>query len=200
MTHYLIDGYNWLFRSTRGRNEERLQIERERLCHELSIRLSIAGMQATIVFDSHFQPGPGEKQHLKGILIYFTDKGQTADDYILDLIKYSSKPRDYTVITSDLRLAWAVRQKSGQTLDIPAFQKVLDRIYLKKSRKNIHKAPSIASKIIPKMSLQDYYEQAFEKRFTENAQKNPSDKKVNVSKKKEISDNERWKRAFEDGA
>lgn len=193
MTHYLIDGYNWLFRSVRGRDEGRLQIERMRLCHELSIKLSTAGIQATIVFDSHYRPGPGEKQHLKEISIYYTDEGQTADDYILEFIKHASKPSEYTVVTSDMRLAWGVRQNSGHSLDIPTFQKTLDRIYLKKTRKKVEYERPVKPVIIPKKSLQDYYEQAFEGQVKEN-------KEPKVPKNREVSDYERWKKAFEDGA
>lgn len=185
MTHYLIDGYNWLFRSTQ-RSEERLRIEREQLTKELSAKLSIAGMQATIVYDSHFQPGPAERSVLKGISIYYTHEGETADDYILEFIKHVSKPKGYTVVTSDLRLAWGVRQCGGQSLDIPAFKKILDRIYKKK--KMPPKKPSPPKPFTPKRTLQDYYEQAFDTQQPE------------VPKKRKISDYERWKKAFEDGA
>lgn len=202
MTHYLIDGYNWLFRRSDAGGDGDLRPKREQIIHELSLKLSVAGILATLVFDSHFQPGPMQRLRSKGILICFTEEGQTADDYILEFVKYATRPQDYTVVTSDNRLAWAVRQKKGHSLKIPEFKKTLDRIYLKKTRPMLEKTPPIVNLPKQKPTLKSHYEKIFEEKLEDasplisNKVKRP--KLAKASKDCElISDYERWKRIFE---
>lgn len=193
MTHYLIDGYNWLFRSIKSREEENLRGEREALIKELVSRLSLAKMQATLIFDAQFNPSPAATSYSKGISICYTNEGETADEYILELIKHSSNPKEYTIITSDQRLAWHVRQKSAHTLSIHEFKKMLHRICFKKLKPKppIEKPPQKKA-LMPKKTLQDRYEEIFEEKLE------PSPKKYKAQKKEEsMSDFERWLKIFE---
>ncbi|MFI5344556.1 MAG: NYN domain-containing protein [Chlamydiales bacterium] len=205
MTHYIIDGYNWLFRILNSKQEDTLKIERERIIRELSSKLSMAGMEATLVFDSHFNPCPAERSTSKGIAIYFTDGGQTADEYILEFIKYASRPQDYTIVTSDHRLAWAVRQKQGHSLSIQEFKKMLDRIYLKKQHPKPKEENAPPKFLAPKKTLQSHYEDIFTKKLKGIAE-SPSPLEQLIRKpmkkkedKEQISDFERWKQIFDSG-
>lgn len=207
MTHYLIDGYNWLFRTLSKSSEENLRWAREQLIRELSIKLSKANIEATLVFDSYYNPEPAERAHKSGILIYYTDKGQTADEYILDFIKYNQTPSQYTVVTSDNQLAWKARQKAAQSISIQEFKKMLERIYFKKKRvKHTIEKSAIKPELKMKRTLIDYYEEIFTKAFEESNKgklENKPSKPLKTPKKKPldpcdlISDLERWERIFE---
>lgn len=201
MTHYLIDGYNWLFRSQKTQSEENLKLERDRLIYELSFKLSTAKMEATLIFDSHYNPGPAERAHARGISIYYTDAGQTADEYLLELIKYASRPQEYTIVSSDLRLACQIRQLGALTLPIHEFRKVLDRIFAKKNRPQPIKEPPPILKL--KKTFQDRYEDIFTERLgtsEELPKKKPAPLKA-LKKEREpvdlMSDFDRWLRLFE---
>jgi predicted RNA-binding protein with PIN domain len=203
VTHYLIDGYNWLFRVLHNKQEETLQIEREKIIRELSLKLSTAQMSATLVFDSHYNPGPAERLMARGIPIYFTDAGQTADEYIIEFMKYAARPQDYTIVTSDNRLAWAVRQKQGHSLSIHEFKKMLDRICFKKQNPKPKTEMTISKPITPIKTLQNHYEDIFTKGLEESeASLSPPKKerkKPEIRKEDQelLSDYERWKRIFE---
>lgn len=203
MTHYLIDGYNWLFRILHSKQEETLQIEREKIIRELSLKLSTAQMNATLVFDSHYNPGPAERLMARGIPIYFTDAGQTADEYIIEFMKYAARPQDYTIVTSDNRLAWAVRQKQGHSLSIHEFKKLLDRICLKKQNPKPKTEMTISKPITPIKTLLNHYEDIFTKGLEESDSHLPSPKKerkkpeIRKEDQELLSDYERWKRIFE---
>lgn len=204
MTHYLIDGYNWLFRTLHSKQEETLQIEREKIIRELSLKLSTAQMSATLIFDSHYNPGPAERLMSRGIPIYFTDAGQTADEYIVEFMKYASRPQDYTIVTSDNRLAWAVRQKQGHSLSIHDFKKMLNRICLKKENPKPKIEMTISKPITPIKTLHDHYEDIFSKGLEEANETNlPTLKKApkkQLQRKEDmelLSDFDRWKKIFE---
>jgi predicted RNA-binding protein with PIN domain len=202
VTHYLIDGYNWLFRTLHhAAKEESLKFERERMLHELSLKLNKAKIQATVVFDSQYNPDPAERWLSKGITIYFTDSGQTADDFILEFIKYASNPAQYTIVTSDERLAWRVREKAS-TMHIQEFKQMLNRIYTKKQRikPQIEKPPMKVITPAPRKTLQDRYEEIFSKNAEEEPKpgtKNKPLKKKPIESCELISDFERWKKIFE---
>lgn len=203
MTHYLIDGYNWLFSVLHSKQEETLQIEREKIIREISSKLSTAGMTATLVFDSHYNPGPAERLMSRGIPIYFTNAGETADEYILEFMKHAARPQDYTIVTSDNRLAWAVRQRQGHSISIHEFKKMLDRIYLKKQHPKPKIEMTFSKPLTPIKTLQNHYEDIFTKGLEESEakQRPPKNLRKKVIERKEdkelLSDYERWKRIFE---
>lgn len=203
MTHYLIDGYNWLFRVLHSKEEETLQIEREKIIRELSLKLSTAQMSATLVFDSHYNPGPAERLIARGIPIYFTDAGQTADEYILEFMKYTARPQDYTIVTSDNRLAWAARQRQAHSLTIHEFKKMLERICYKKLHPKPKTEMTITKPITPIKTLQNHYEDIFTKGLEESEANLPTMKKerkkpeIKTESKELLSDIDRWQRIFE---
>ena len=186
-----------------SKQEETLQIEREKIIRELSLKLSTAHMSATLVFDSHYNPGPAERLMSHGIPIYFTDAGQTADEYILEFMKYASRPQDYTIVTSDNRLAWAVRQRQGHSISIHEFKKMLDRICFKKQNPKPKTEKHIPKLITPMKTLLDHYEDIFSKDIEESATSKPLKKKTSnkkVEKKEEqefLNDFDRWQKIFE---
>lgn len=143
-THYLIDGYNWLFRFQNQGRQENLKIERDLLIQELSIKLSMANLEATLVFDAQFTSDPAERHYTRDLAVDYTNVGQTADEYILEYIKHKSRPQDYTIVTSDNQLAWRVRQRRGKSLSILEFKKMLERICEKKQAPKPKPKPTIS--------------------------------------------------------
>jgi predicted RNA-binding protein with PIN domain len=125
--HYYIDGYNLLFRILDPGNN--LKIQRQRLIKELAARVNLLELDATIVFDSHYQLEEEVGSHLKCLGIIFTAAGETADEFILKKIKESPKPSKHTVVTSDKKLAWLCQKRLAKTESVEAFTTMLDRRY-----------------------------------------------------------------------
>ena len=71
--HYLIDGYNLLFRLLH--DEKDLQSEREAIIYDLNKKISLIHLNASIVFDAAFQVG-GEVVHtLMHLKFYILRRG-----------------------------------------------------------------------------------------------------------------------------
>jgi predicted RNA-binding protein with PIN domain len=189
--HYFIDGYNLLFRLLHG--SEDLQSQREAIIHDLNKKISLVKLDVSIVFDSAFQTGDRTRTHYNEIEILFTAEGETADEYIMDEIKNHPRPQQETVVTSDKKLAWRVRNRSAHTESVEEFMLWLNRAYKNKIRplkKEKHKpAPSpshpkptprslIPSQDAPLEAYIDYYAQVFESEWREILAKEEMDKQT----------------------
>lgn len=130
--HYLIDGYNLLFRLLH--DEKDLQSEREAIIYDLNKKISLIHLNASIVFDAAFQVGGRSRSHFDALEILYTAQGESADDYILDEIQNSPSPHQETVVTSDKKLARQVRLCSGHTESVEDFIQWLNRSYKNKLR------------------------------------------------------------------
>lgn len=217
--HYLIDGYNLLFRTLRGRSGENLKEERNRIAEELGNKLLIAGIEATLIFDSYYQVGPRERFYQFGLDVHYTDEKQTADEYILEGVRHASRPQDYIVVTSDRGLARRAAGKGAKIQTIEAFKSMLQRIYIKKLQP-IPTSPSLPLLIQPKLATKiesslERYERLFEVKLEgkeerkgetkKKAQKAPIKKVKKPKEPKEQesppenqgeNDYERWLKAF----
>ncbi|MBP9841754.1 MAG: NYN domain-containing protein [Simkaniaceae bacterium] len=118
--HYIIDGYNFLF-AFNAQAVTNLTSDREELIHSLGILLN--GLQASIVFDSSFPHADLYPSRIfqKNIEIIYAPEGQTADDYIIELITYKKNRSEIRVITSDSHLARHIRALSCYSQSIPLF-------------------------------------------------------------------------------
>lgn len=216
--HYLIDGYNLLFRI--AQTEENLQVQREKLIRSLDARFAAARLKGILVFDAHLQPGVGAVAYAKHFDIYFSAHAQTADEAILELLK-GLKANEWTVVTSDKPLAWKVRRSQFRTESIEQFLAWLKKkVYakrLKREKAPIREILPLPKKKTPSLQAppeecQDYYLEMFQRDI-------PSDKPVSekkalkkprVPKKKrttewkepkgdpKLSDYERWLKAFQE--
>lgn len=200
--HYLIDGYNLFFRTTRGEEGRHFQTEREKIILYLSEQLEIAKLQATLVFDAAWQEGPSQTKIKGSLEIHYTESGESADDWIVTEVKKSPLPIEIMVVTSDRNLAWRSRNKGAQTIHVEEFMKFVRRLVIKKSRAAPPKVSPSPLVVHPK-PLTDFerYEQAFAQESEE--PKNPGKKlKPKDIKPFEppLTDYERWLKAFEDGA
>ncbi|HEV8051254.1 MAG TPA: NYN domain-containing protein [Parachlamydiaceae bacterium] len=222
--HYYIDGYNLLFRILRSGDDVRKQ--REDITLEIEKKVNLLELDATLVFDSHYQEGDSEKSHFKSLEIVFTAKGETADEFILQELKESSAPAKHTVVTSDKKLARLCQLRLAKTESVDEFLAWLGRRYKNKLRqKRILASAPPAPKIEPEPkkpepilppTLEDsaekcfsYYLDTFEKEAHKFEKAIPPPKppqppkKVKVKKRQltkeeaELSDAQRWQQAFE---
>ncbi|MFI5344195.1 MAG: NYN domain-containing protein [Chlamydiales bacterium] len=177
--HYYIDGYNLLFRMTQF--HQGLQAEREHLLEDLNRKISLLKLDVSIVFDAAFQAGGRSRTHLDALEILYTSEGETADEYILDVLSQASHPRQEIVVTSDKILAAQVRHLSAKVEPVEEFMRWLNRSYekrlkqpekTKKPQKQIQlpppSSPSENAEAPPKAdaeSLMDYYQRMFEAEF-----------------------------------
>ena len=115
--HYLIDGYNLLFYSKSLSSP--LQDERKRFIRELS------HIKATIVFDSseeHAQAFP-VRYEVDQLEIVYAPTKQTADQMIIEWLKWSIDPDQIIVVTNDRHLLREVASLGSKTLSIQEFIK-----------------------------------------------------------------------------
>lgn len=200
--HYLIDGYNLFFRTTRGEEGSHFQTEREKIIHYLSEQLEIAKLQATLVFDAAWQEGPSQTKIKGSLEIHYTESGESADDWIVSEVKRSALPIEVTVVTSDRNLAWRSRNKGAQTIHVEDFMKFVRRLVIKKSRAAPPKATPSPRVVHPKpLTDIERYEQAFtqEPEVPKEQGKKPKRKEIKPFEPA-LTDYERWLKAFEDGA
>jgi len=205
---YLIDGYNLMFRVL-GAGDV-LKEQRERLIHDLKLKIERVAIKTMLVFDSQHRMGEESFTHMPALDILFTAEGQTADDFILDWIQKQKDPAHITVVTSDKRLSSSVRRRGAKTESTEEFMAWLTKRFRNKLRK---KAPPPQPKpLIPKkktLSSQpeecfDYYLEMFEKSYEAPPPK-PAHPKLSKRKKKppkkteSVDDMERWLRVFEKG-
>lgn len=112
--HYFVDGYNLLFYL---KKEGDLQENRNfimAILKKISLRLKAT---MTIVFD-----GKEENiSHVQNIKIVFTEKGESADDFILKQLELSKNIKNETVVTSDKSLTRLSRSLGAKTLSIYSF-------------------------------------------------------------------------------
>jgi predicted RNA-binding protein with PIN domain len=179
--HYFIDGYNLLFRLLHG--SEDLQSQREAIIYDLNQKVSLVKIDVSIVFDSTFQIGERTRTHYDQLEILFTAEGETADEYIMDEIKNHAYPQQETVVTSDKKLAWQVRNRSAHTETVEEFILWLNRAYknrirqFKKEKHTVVTPPPasrketyyslVPPKDAPLGTYTDYYAQVFESEWQE---------------------------------
>ena len=60
---------------------EELQKQREAVISDLSKKISLLKLDASIVFDAAFQIGGASRTHYNDLEILFTAEGETADEY-----------------------------------------------------------------------------------------------------------------------
>lgn len=187
--HYLIDGYNLLFRL--GSAVEEFTASREAIIKELNrLKLDI-----TVVFDAPDRPGVSTRTHYHNLEILYSGEGELADDLIIKVLKRLKGCGNFTVVTSDKRLAWRARLLGAKTESVDSFMARLNKRSIKKNPKPIDPLKKIKPKeeeqapSVPEESI-DYYLSIFEK---EVPQEEPKERKKIVE-----NDFERWFRIFEE--
>lgn len=188
--HYYIDGYNLLFRVLRA--GDNLTAQREFIIKDLSHKISFLEIDATLVFDAQYQASESTRSHSEALAIYFTEQGQTADDFILEEIIASPNPLEEVVITSDKGLAWRVRRKHGKTESVEEFITWLNKRYKNRIRQireeQKHQKEVVTKPVLPKVSKlpqkNEHYEQCFQyylEQFEKEFEELPADAVTEIS-------------------
>lgn len=219
--HYLIDGYNLLFRVLKAGDS--LHNQRGEVTEYLEKRLNAIGLNATLIFDSHYREDEGSRGHLHSLEIVFTAHKESADAHILRFLKDSHAPENFTVVTSDKTLARLCRLKLAKTESIDEFLSFINKRYKNKLKQNGQKEAAEVKKVAvpppvpatpkepaPNATVEscfDYYLRLFEE-ATPNLPEIPPKKSPKIepvkkkakpaaSKEPPISDEDRWLKAFE---
>jgi uncharacterized protein len=192
---YYIDGYNLMFRASRGGGD--FQSSRQHFIEELNEKIQTVLLDAIIVFDAQYQFGLGSRSRYRHLTVCFTDQGETADDYIIEEIRSSPKPRQIILVTSDKNLAWRARQYHSKTISVEEFVATLDIQFKKKLKGEKKKkipvplpTPVEAPPVVHQEESFNFYLIEFEKRFKEASKDEPP-------REKYVSETDRWLKLFE---
>lgn len=137
-----------MFRLLQASNS--LTERRQKLIEELNLKVHLLELDVTVVFDSYYQIGESTRSHFHNLEILFTSYAETADDLIVEEVKAEPNPRDVTVVTSDKKLAWFVRNCTAKTESVESFLKWLDKRYQNRMRKPKVKKVIAPIELIPK--------------------------------------------------
>jgi predicted RNA-binding protein with PIN domain len=128
---YLIDGYNLIF--SQIESKESLQTLRQRVIQELQKLFAKKGISGTLVFDgAHRRDEESGLSYSSPLTIAYAPKGQSADEYILERVETSKRPKELTVVTNDKGL---IRHAKAAGACVMGNQDFLFWLHKKKTRK-----------------------------------------------------------------
>jgi hypothetical protein len=143
--HYLIDGYNLLFRVLKKTRD--LERSRQALIEELNEAVVALNAPVTLVFDGAKDSLPPTlRRHFKAIELVYTTSGQSADTYILEEVELARNPKALTVVSNDRELQTKCRNVGTEQLSIDAFLHFLLRKKNKKLQEPEREYPFTESK------------------------------------------------------
>ncbi len=123
--HYLVDGYNFVFRLGR-KNKKNFQALREEFIKKFSHYVEKHNLHVTLVFDGKDLPsGSYTRGNWKNIEVVYTHHGLTADAYLLDQITHFKKAASITIVTSDKQLAIHARVQGSHVMSVEDFMQFL---------------------------------------------------------------------------
>lgn len=126
--HYTIDGYNLLFYLF-GPSLQGFKWQRDKIIHDLNVKIEFLGLDITVVFDSHLHAGEGTRSHYHHLEIVYTPEGITADDFIINQLNDLKDTTKEVVITNDRNLSMRARDLFATTQCIDHFLNWLNKRY-----------------------------------------------------------------------
>lgn len=128
--YYLLDGYNLIFSLIQSK--ESLQTLRQKVIRTLQKQFSKRNISGTLVFDgAHRREEESGLSYSSPLIIAYAPKGQSADDYIIELIEVAKNPKQMTVVTNDRGLIMHAKSHGAKV------QSNEDFIHWLKKRKKI---------------------------------------------------------------
>lgn len=98
--YYLIDGYNLIFSLIQSK--ESLQTLRQKVIRTLQKQFAKREISGTLVFDgAHRRDEESGLSYSSPLIIAYAPKGQSADEYIIELIETAKNPKQIAVVTND---------------------------------------------------------------------------------------------------
>jgi len=120
----IVDGYNVIHKIPRFRAllTRSLESARDRLVLHCATWLACRKNteRILVVFDGK-QPDSTETCPRPDIRVIYSRNGETADDYIVGLVRNGGKGMRYTVVSDDQELAGRTRQLGGRVLSVVEF-------------------------------------------------------------------------------
>lgn len=124
--HYLIDGYNLLFRLIESKKS--LQSQRQMIVRSLQIEFKQLHLEGTLVFDGrHRRDEQSGLSYKSPLIIAYSHSGETADQFILSQLETATTPSQITVVTDDRFLASSARGLGAKTLELKTFLAQLEK-------------------------------------------------------------------------
>ncbi len=164
MIYYYIDGYNFIFSLIES--NESIQILRQKTIHLLQKKFALLNLSGTVVFDgSHKRGEESGLSYPSPLIVAYSPKGQSADEYIVEKIELASQPKTITVVTNDRGLIQHVRSLGAKVQSNSEFIHALLSRSKKKSKKknepedskeNIERLLKIFEKRLKEGLLEDF--------------------------------------------
>lgn len=118
--YYLIDGYNLIFSLIQSKDS--LQTLRQKVIHSLQKQFAVRKISGTLVFDgAHRRDEESGLSYSSPLIIAYAPKGQSADEYIVNLIEMAKNPKEMVVITNDRGLILHAKSHGAKTQSNSAF-------------------------------------------------------------------------------
>ena len=121
---YIIDGNN-VRGQTVGWHRDKPGARRN-LVEKLAILARRKKARVTVVFDGRPDAGMPDASAYRGVRVLYAEPGSDADTRIERLVESSVDRRGLTVVTSDRRIAAAVRGSGAVTMRSGAFRTLMD--------------------------------------------------------------------------
>ena len=121
---YIIDGNN-VMGQTPGWHRDPAAARR-RLLDRVAAFARIKKARITIVFDGAPDRDLPDSSGYRGVRVLYADRGSDADSRIERVVEASRDRRGLTVVTSDRRLAHAVRSLGASVIRSGEFRKLVD--------------------------------------------------------------------------
>ncbi|MBI5346169.1 MAG: NYN domain-containing protein [Chlamydiae bacterium] len=118
--HYLIDGYNLLFKTNSIKSS--LQKQRDGLIQLIKQKSITSKQRMTLVFDGSLSKDESDNLYkYDGFCVIYTWKKLTADEFIIQEIKNAKRPQEYIVVTSDKDLGFICKTLGAKIHSIDEF-------------------------------------------------------------------------------
>ena len=121
----IIDGYNLMYRLELDGS---LEHKRDVMLEMLAEFLAVNPNEMLVVFDGrNNQSTLRGRQDKHGIKVYYSAQGETADDYIMEMIeKRTGKAKTHLIVTSDRKIADFAREHNMKTATSDEFVEYLE--------------------------------------------------------------------------
>lgn len=146
--YYYIDGYNLLFHFLAP--QKNLKALRGEVVLYLQKRFFALHLQGMVVFDgAHRRDEESGLSYPSPLIIAYSPKGQTADEYILEEISRTKRPQNCTVVTNDRTLILHAKSLGAHALSNAA---LIQRLKKKKKKGGVLKEPQETEHQIERLS------------------------------------------------
>jgi len=160
--HYIIDGYNLLFRFYKEKSN--LETKRRELIGKLDEIATILHLDITLIFDGHYSEEDYVRTHTRSLEIIYTELGESADETILNELDLHPNPNRVTVITSDRDLSYKAKRRRANVETSKEFFKMITKRAQKKKRE---KPPSSTQEKTFLTQYDHYLLKTFEEKIKE---------------------------------